>query len=777
MVMLGKHEQLILRITRGFLLLALAIPLVYSSDYMLPFVTTKVFFVRSIILLALAGYFTLVMIAPERYIPRRSLLMLVTGAWFAWLMVSTILGVDPAFSWWGNYERMGGVFTVLHYGALFVMMSTLFRDAHSWRAVWWVIVGVGFLVAMGAVIQQFNRDFLFGGARAASTLGNPIYLSVYAGYVVAIGLFLLGVLRESGAIIPRGLLARVAQLFILVTVIGMALALAWSETRAAILGVGAAFVWIAAWLAVMHEDRRARMGALGVLVLILIGAAVFTWGGPTLERIPAFRRVAQFSLGDTVATRLRTWRVGIEAWKDYPIVGWGWMNFGPAYDLHYDPDQLKHGLNETWLDHAHNVLVETVTTTGIVGLFVYLAWWVVLLWTLFGAYRRGQVNNMQWSLMSGLLVFHFVQNLFSFDQPTSYVMLFTVAAWVATHDGRDASPIIHMTAFPARHAFKAAGIIAVVALVTVYYTNVIPAKANRLQIQGEGALGRGEVGVWFGLYEQALGLPTPHKSDIISRMASGFLERKANILPLDRQSVDKLVTAIVREAGQDVNEHPNRIGRWLTYGKILSVQHEAFRTEHPDAGPAAVRAYEHALTLSPRRQQAAIIYGTSIMAVEDFERARQILLAARSWSPNITEIHTTLAPIFFRAGQFTDALASYEAAILVAGTPQLPGGDLNQWQEIGLLHIEYGDPLRGAWFLDTVMSCATRKVSWRVCAEDGDPEILSKFRPSRKAFGALVLYYRKKGDLEKSAFYEDLARSYYADFTVRDGPIKASSGT
>ena len=773
MLALGRYEQPILRITQGLLLLALATPLVYSWGFVFPFVTPRVFFFRSVILLALAGYVALIAMAPERYLPRRNALMLVTGAWFAWLIVSAILGVDSSFSWWGNYERMGGLFTLLHYGALFVMMSALFRDARSWRAVWWAVVGVGFFVAAGAVIQQFKPDFLLGGARAASTLGNPIYLAVHAGYVMVIGAYLLGTMREPGIIVPRGWWMRVAQLFIVVTVVGMALALVWSETRAALLGVGAAFVWAAAWLAVVHQNRRVRMGALGVLVLALIGAAVFTWGGSVLERVPALRRVAQFSLGDTVDTRLRIWRVGVAAWKDRPVAGWGWMNFAPAFDRHYDPAQLKHGMQETWIDQAHNVLVDTLTTTGIVGLLIYLAWWGVLWRALWVAHRRGRVSNTQWLLVSGLFVFHFVQNLFSFDQPTSYIMLFTVAAWVAAHGGAEEPSLVRMTASSPRRALAVAGLAAVVALGAAYYTNVIPAKANRLQIEAQRALMRGDVGLWFGFYEQALSLRTPHKSDMRNQMTAEFLARKNEILPLDKRSVDAVITAIVRYAEEDVNEHPNRIGRWLTYGKILSVQHETFRVEHPDAGPTAVRAYERALSLSPRRQQAAILLGSAIMAVEDFQRARQVLLAARSWSPSIAEIHTTLAAIFLRASQFTDALASYEAGMSIV-SPQSALLDLRAWQEVGILHMEHGDPLRGAWFLDTVMSCATRKVSWRACVEDGDPDMLSTFRPSRKAFGMLVVYYRKKGDLEKSRFYDALARSYYADFQVFEGGLKVT---
>lgn len=776
MVALARYEQLILRITRGLLLLSLAIPLVYFFGFVFPFVTAKVFFVRSVILLALAGYLTLVMIAPERYLPRRSVLLLMTGAWFVWLIVSVILGVDPAFSWWGNYERMGGVFTLLHYGALFVMMSALFRDAREWRAVWWTVIGVGFLVMLGAVIQRFVPSFLFGGTRAASTLGNPIYLAVHAGYVAFIGAIVI--LRADGHRLEGSRTHKdsAIRIFSLATIALALLAFVWSDTRAAWLGVGVALVWMAVWLVVIHDDRRVRRGALAVLALILVSAGVFTWGGSVLERVPGLGRVAQFSLGDTAETRLRTWRVGLEAAKDHPIVGWGWMNFGPAYDLHYDPDQLKHGLQETWLDQAHNVLVDVVATTGIVGLLLYLVWWVVLLWTLFRAYRHGRVRAVEWALVSGLLVFHFVQNLFSFDQPTSYVMLFTIAAWVAAQDV-GAAPLFHLEPFTPRRALQGAAFVLVAAVLMVYYTNSIPARANRLQTQANAALQRGEVGLWFGLYEQALAMRTPHTSDIRSQMAAEFLERKGAILPLDRRSVDAIVTVITQEAERDANEHPKQVRQWLTYGKLLSVQHEAFKAEHPDAGPAAVRVYERARTLSPRRQQVGLLYASAVLSTLDVQKARTIIYGVRALSPGIAEVHILAAELFERAGLFEDALPSYEAAIRISGSPQSLFRTPDEWQKVGLLHIEHGDPLRGSWMLETMVSCVTGRVSWRPCVEEGDMTAFPMFRPSRKAFGALVLYYRKKGDLEKSTFYDDFARSYYADFTVQEGPAKAVSGT
>ena len=55
------------------------------------------------------------------------------AAWFVALSVSVIFAVDPMRAWWGSQERMGGLFTMLHFLAWCVMAVGVLRNWERWR--------------------------------------------------------------------------------------------------------------------------------------------------------------------------------------------------------------------------------------------------------------------------------------------------------------------------------------------------------------------------------------------------------------------------------------------------------------------------------------------------------------------------------------------------------------------------------------------------------------------------------------------------------------------
>ena len=763
-----RHEQTILRVTQWLLLASVATPLLLHSSLLFPFITTKVFFVRFITVFAGIGYGMLVVVAPKRYRPSRDMLTIALLAFVAWVAAASLFGVDVGHSWWSDYERMLGVFTLLHYLALYLMVTALFRDAAVWRRLWWGTIIAGTLVFLGAVAQAVNPDFLAGGARTASTLGNPIYLAAYA---VFVGFIAAYVLPDAWQTRTHAGVQRFLP-FVLIGVIALAVfSLLFSETRGALVGLFIALVWMGVVVALSRVSRVFRWSALGMLAFVGVVAALIVWGSdtPLMRSVPGLRRLADVSITGATETRLRTWRVALEAWQDRPIVGWGWMNFAMAYDARFDPEQLKHGLQETWVDQAHNMPVEILTTTGAVGFALYLVLWGAAFRALWRAYRRGAASHREWVVFSGLLIFHFVQNLFVFEHPTSLLTLVIIFAWIA-HRADDTTR--HETGEPlvSREqvkVFVVGG--AALLLVFAYYTNVIPIRANVLQVRAGEALHRGDLGVWFGGYQQALLLPTPYRTDMRGEMVRELLGVTQELVQLPRRAVDELVSFVASELRKNADEHPNNVRNVLEYGELLSYKDEQFREEHPEAGPEAVRVYERARLLSPRRQQVGFLQASAVLAISDFQKAKNIIYGVRALSPGIAEVHLLAAELFERAGLFEDALPSYEAAIGIAGSPQSLFRTLDDWQKVGLLHIEYGDPLRGSWMLETMVSCATGRVSWRPCVEEGDLAGFTTFRPSRKAFGALVLYYEKTGNKTRSEFFRTLATEYYADFEVKEG--------
>ena len=756
---LHRHKNALLLATQACVLLALTTPLVFIPDYFVfPFITAKVFFLRAMIVLAFGGYLALLAVDPARYVPRRNILLGALFIFFGWVFATSFFGADLYHSFWSDHERMLGIFTMIHYLIFFVILTATFTEEHLWRRLFLVVLGVGTLVLLGALLQQFDPDFLFGGKRAASTLGNPTYLSAYAAYI---GFFAIYAYR---AYFKGNRAAKYSLGFIVALSLG---GFIWSETRGAVVGLAVAVTWMAALLVFLSPARRARWVGIGILIFFLVASATILLGAErgVFGDTPVLRRFADFSITGANETRIRTWGIALRAWQERPILGWGWLNFGNAYDAYYEPEQLKHGLGETWVDQAHNTPLETLTTTGTLGLLFYLGIWATFAILLIRAYRKERIERGALILMSGLAIFHFVQNIFVFENPVSYLLLFVLFGWVMTREDRAAQDAgwLARAMLPQR----APGVVilsVVLVVVGVYYGNVTPARANHLEIQADKALARGEASLWFGYHEQALALVTPHKDDIRREMARTFTGID-EVAQLPKDALDSITTFLVKELAKNSDLHPGNVRMALEYGETLMFQYEHLKDRHPEAAAIAERVYETAQTLSPRRQQVGLLHANALTKTADFQKARTVLLRVRSLSPSLPIVHRLLGEFFVEAGLYEEAITSYEAAIAITGAPEEVFSSLDEWQRFGLLHIEHGNTLRGAWALDTVMSCTTGRVKWRECAEGPSPHFAT-FRPSRKAFAALILYYDKTGDRERRDFYESLAREYFVDFEL-----------
>ena len=169
-----------------------------------------------------------------------------------------------------------------------------------------------------------------------------------------------------------------------------------------------------------------------VLGLLLIVAVVFTLG---LARDSAFvqrlaqenRMVAQlasFGTGeDSTNTRLNSTKMGLVAFAQRPLVGWGPENFAVAYDRNVGAERFSFQ-NESY-DQAHNKVVEELTTKGLVGFVPFAAMWLLVAWTYIKTLRRRDLRSEHFTLLMGAATLgYFVQNLFLFDTPATALQIY-----------------------------------------------------------------------------------------------------------------------------------------------------------------------------------------------------------------------------------------------------------------------------------------------------------------------------------------------------------------
>ena len=450
---------------RAGLLLLPVIPLLVTPSTLFPFVVGKALFARVVIEITFALWLALIIYYP-RHRPAKSWIL---GALALWVLVSLLAGlagVSLTRSLWSTYERMQGVVDLLHWFAYILMAASVFRTPAGWRMLFTVNLGVCGLVSALGIGQHFgllDSVPLSSTERLSSTVGNPTYMGAYAMTSVLAGLGLFWHSfgdGERGQPAPRNRAQRrrhrsqgrpefrIDYLTGLRAfwILAMALSL-WAmwltATRGALVGMiagVAAFALIYSLWGAMPRVRRVCWGlaaAAAAAVALLVIFGLNTASGSVGETEAARHRTAVFETGwlddRSVRGRMESIRTGIDAWRERPLLGWGPENFLIAWGRHAapDPDIVER------FDQAHNKPVETLTTTGSVGLVAYLAVWVALGSAMLRSVRRRVgYEQLLAAALAATLASYFVQNLFLFDTPVTVMLFASLAAFAVSEEWR-----------------------------------------------------------------------------------------------------------------------------------------------------------------------------------------------------------------------------------------------------------------------------------------------------------------------------------------------------
>jgi len=451
----NKTEQLYLKVLRYGLFLCAFTPLILYSQFLSIFHFPKVIVFRSIVEIMLIFY-VLLIIGNKKYRPDWKNPLLIAVTIFTGLYILTsITGVNPYRSFWGTLERMGGVFTFIHYWVFFVILTSVFnnnandanrnandanRNANyannscaankNWMKLLKFCVIAGFLSILYAYGQLFDLGEFFVGWQHGRIFGTQGNAALFAGYLIFI-LFLAAYLLFTEA--HREKHRNTQKVFYgLVIALGIPV-LFLTAVRGSILSFIGALFLLAIFIIFFHRDTQTisqykagdtqkhtdnqrksayssearqnprvssaiKIIALALLVLLLALISVFwlcrnqSW----VQENRYLKRITDISLETkTVQTRLATWKSAWQGWQERFWLGWGPENFNVLFAKYFDPMHYEGFGSEVVWDRAHNTFLDIGTTMGIVGLLSYLSIFIVLFFYLykliFNRSRRTQI--------------------------------------------------------------------------------------------------------------------------------------------------------------------------------------------------------------------------------------------------------------------------------------------------------------------------------------------------------------------------------------------------
>ena len=170
-----------------------AIPFLFETYF--PFVVGKAIWVRLCIELAFVVWVVLFL----RYgslRPLSSKIFSVLGLYLVASIFSALFGASFERSFWSTYERMQGVFDLIHWLIFVFLLTATFTRLKHWIKYLKFILGISLVTGVLGVSQYLHiplLPFFTGiGGRVDITFGNPTYVGTYAAICVCLAFSLLG---------------------------------------------------------------------------------------------------------------------------------------------------------------------------------------------------------------------------------------------------------------------------------------------------------------------------------------------------------------------------------------------------------------------------------------------------------------------------------------------------------------------------------------------------------------------------------------------------------
>ena len=371
-------------IARFFLFTTPFILVVVTTGTLFPYIVGKYFFFRLLAGLTFITFLAGVIFDRQRaeeYWSRflkmiKSPLGIAVGVFTFIFVLSGFFGVDPAFSFWSNFERGEGGLQIIFLYIFFLMLTTLLKEEKDWRKYFALMAIAAFFVVFygiggalkhvdmedGGILSELFSKFMgtpFGEiSRFQGSLGNPAYLATYLLFAMFFSFYLLLSQRkaksdnhehsrkESAKKTKRSLssffnVSRNKAIVLMLSILFFAFFFFWAATRGAFIGLVAGGIAGAVYLFIVGKKWRVPIIAIVLLGAVLLGGAYIYQDEPLIKE-SRIARLFDISLDtETFRHRVIMWSMAIEGWKEKPLFGWGAENYHHIFYQQSNPDYYE----------------------------------------------------------------------------------------------------------------------------------------------------------------------------------------------------------------------------------------------------------------------------------------------------------------------------------------------------------------------------------------------------------------------------------------------------
>ena len=413
------------------------LPIYVANPLFFPFITGKAFAFRIIVEIIFALW--LILILRERgtntagtdrsVVPRINKMTIFVTSFTLIVLIADIFGVNPLRSIWSNSERMEGWMTIVHLWGYFLILSSVFGSGEelkkNWQRFFNVTILAGLITAFYGLFQFFGwADIHQGSTRVDASLGNSAYMAIYMLIHAFISAYMAIINRSKKHLLWIYSIIAIFFSFIMFQ----------TGTRGSILGwiagiMIACFIYAVWGKKEKGQSGKSRLISAGVIVLFIVVGVSFYLNKDAkwIQSNEVLSRMASISISDTkTQARGYVWPMALEGTfssTKTAIIGLGQENFNYLFNENYNPKMWAH---EQWFDRAHNVFLDWLVATGLLGLGFYLLLYLIS----FIYIIKSDISIGQKSILISLIIAYSIHNIFVFDNQTSYIMFFTLLAYI-----------------------------------------------------------------------------------------------------------------------------------------------------------------------------------------------------------------------------------------------------------------------------------------------------------------------------------------------------------
>lgn len=616
----GLEKACLFIITWGTYLV-LFTPLLINTQFFFPFVAPKTIFFRIIVEIILLAYLFLVL-ADRRYRPRINTLTIALTVFLGIFILASFTGINLHRSFWSTNERMTGIFTMLHLFAFFLILTSTFKERKEWERALGVSIIVGVILSIHILLGSQVST------RGGGTIGNTSFMAAYLLFDIFFAVILFFAKRGFW------------QIFSGVSLAVMFPVLFTSSARGAVFSFWGGLFLLGLGFLIFSRKLALKRLALAI-VLALVIFVIFS-----VIIQPSFVKDEVVTILKEMSSRFAVWETGWKGFLERPIQGWGPENFIVVFTKYFNPCMFSSCGGEIWFDRVHNIVLDTLVTTGLVGLLSYLAIFGVAIYGLLRLIPKIQERRHIFFPLGliVLLLVYFFQNLFVFDMINTYLVFFLTLGFIGFLTQHQ--PVEEKEVKIKRVNSVFGSLIVIVTIFVLWLGNIQPLIANHYLIK---TVGTQDVEQLSPLFQKSLSswMEKYESREYFARKIMGAAD--SSIEGKNREVIRAAFDLAEIEMEKSVKENPLDFRPRLFLGQLYL---QCYRfTSDPEKLTDAQQTLEESIQLSPTNQQGYWNLAEVKFTEGKIDETIGLFKKAIALEPGVGQSHWYLAMAYKIAGQ------------------------------------------------------------------------------------------------------------------------------